>query len=74
MVGFENSADASFVGVNSHRMSLSWSRIIPAGKAGSEVNEKGIQFYRKVIKALLDAGIVSACSMITPRASLIMAS
>jgi beta-glucosidase/6-phospho-beta-glucosidase/beta-galactosidase len=65
MVGIENAADASFtLGVNSHRMSLSWSRIIPAGKAGSEVNEKGIQFYRKVIKALLDAGIVSACSMI----------
>jgi beta-glucosidase/6-phospho-beta-glucosidase/beta-galactosidase len=46
-------------GVNAHRMSLSWSRIIPGGGRDSPVNQKGIEFYRKVIQGLLDAGIVS---------------
>jgi beta-glucosidase len=46
-------------GVNAHRMSLSWSRIIPKGGRDQPVNQKGIDFYRRVIKGLLDAGIVS---------------
>ena len=46
-------------GVNAHRMSLSWSRIIPGGGRDQPVNKKGVEFYRKVIQALLDAGIVS---------------
>jgi beta-glucosidase len=40
-------------------MSLSWSRIIPQGGKGDLINKEGVQFYRKVLKALLDAGIVS---------------
>lgn len=48
-----------WAGVNAHRMSLSWSRIIPGGARGQPVNQKGVEFYRRVIKALLDAGIVS---------------
>ena len=46
-------------GVNAHRMSLSWSRIIPNGGCDQPVNEEGIAFYRKVIQGLLEAGIVS---------------
>lgn len=46
-------------GVNAHRMSLSWSRIIPGGGRDQPVNQKGVEFYRKVIQGLLDAGIVS---------------
>ena len=46
-------------GVNAHRMSLSWSRVIPNGGRDQPINEEGIDFYRKVIQALLDAGIVS---------------
>ncbi|KAJ9110602.1 hypothetical protein QFC22_006701 [Naganishia vaughanmartiniae] len=44
-------------GVNAHRMSLSWSRIIPQGGKGDPINKEGVQFYRKLLKALLDAGI-----------------
>ena len=46
-------------GVNSYRLSLSWTRILPDGVAGSKVNKAGIQWYRKVLKGLLEAGIVS---------------
>jgi beta-glucosidase len=49
-------------GVNAHRMSLSWSRIIPGGGRDQPVNKKGVEFYRKVIQGLLDAGIVSHLS------------
>ena len=47
------------VGVNAHRMSLSWSRIIPNGGRDQPINEKGIEFYRKVLTSLKKAGIVS---------------
>ena len=40
---------------NTHRFSLSWSRIIPTGVG--EVNPKGIEFYNKVIDKLLEKGI-----------------
>lgn len=46
-------------GVNSHRLSLSWSRIIPLGGKDDSVNQAGIDWYREYLKALVDAGIVS---------------
>jgi len=51
--------DLTRLGVNSYRMSLSWSRIIPLGGHNDPINQAGIDWYRKVIQALLDAGIVS---------------
>jgi hypothetical protein len=47
-------------GVNSYRLSLSWTRILPDGVAGSKVNKAGVEWYRKVLKGLLEAGIVSS--------------
>jgi 6-phospho-beta-glucosidase len=35
------------MGVNSFRLSLSWSRILPSGEG--QVNQKGIDHYNKVI-------------------------
>jgi beta-glucosidase len=46
-------------GVNSYRLSLSWTRIIPGGRKGDAVNQSGVEWYRKVLKGLLHAGIVS---------------
>jgi hypothetical protein len=46
-------------GVNSHRLSLSWSRIIPLGGKDDPVNQAGIDWYREYLNALVDAGIVS---------------
>lgn len=42
-------------GQNTFRLSLSWSRIIPTGFG--EVNQKGIDFYNKVIDKLVACGI-----------------
>jgi beta-glucosidase/6-phospho-beta-glucosidase/beta-galactosidase len=55
-------------GVNSYRLSLSWTRILPDGVAGSKVNKAGVEWYRKVLKGLLEAGIVSSiCESVTRR-------
>ena len=43
------------LGVNSYRFSISWSRIIPQGVG--EINQKGIDHYKLLIKDLKDAGI-----------------
>jgi beta-glucosidase len=44
-------------GAKAYRFSLSWSRIIPEGGRDDAVNEKGIEFYNKLIDALLRRGI-----------------
>ncbi|XP_043705438.1 beta-glucosidase 18-like [Telopea speciosissima] len=44
------------LGVNSYRFSISWSRILPKGRFG-KVNPAGIEFYNKLINALLQKGI-----------------
>ncbi|KAK9476944.1 glycoside hydrolase superfamily [Lipomyces japonicus] len=44
-------------GANSYRFSLSWSRIIPKGGKNDPINQKGIDHYRKFIKALKANGI-----------------
>lgn len=44
-------------GIKHYRLSISWPRIIPQGRNGTYVNQKGIAYYRNLIKALLDAGI-----------------
>lgn len=43
------------LGFKEFRFSLSWSRILPAGTG--EVNQKGIDFYNRVINKCLDLGI-----------------
>lgn len=43
------------LGFQSYRFSVSWSRVIPGGRG--PVNAAGLDFYRKLVDALLDAGI-----------------
>ena len=43
------------LGLKSYRFSISWPRILPAGRG--KVNQKGIDFYSKLVDGLLDAGI-----------------
>ncbi|HEY0555206.1 MAG TPA: family 1 glycosylhydrolase, partial [Thermoanaerobaculia bacterium] len=43
------------LGLNSYRFSIAWSRILPQGKG--TVNEKGLDFYRRLVDALLENGI-----------------
>lgn len=44
-----------FIGVDSYRMSISWSRVMPDGKG--ELNQKGVDYYKRCFDRLLEAGI-----------------
>ncbi len=43
------------IGLNAYRFSVSWSRVLPAGVGA--VNEKGLDFYDRLVDELLAAGI-----------------
>jgi len=43
------------LGLTAYRFSISWSRILPEGTG--RVNEKGLDFYRRLTDALVEAGI-----------------
>lgn len=43
------------MGLKAYRFSISWSRVLPLGKG--KVNEQGIQFYSRLVDALLRNGI-----------------
>ncbi len=43
------------IGVNAYRFSIAWPRIIPDGDG--PVNQQGIDFYDRLVDALLEAGI-----------------
>ncbi len=43
------------LGMKAYRFSISWTRVLPNGRG--EVNEKGINFYKELVKELKDNGI-----------------
>src|SRR5215210_881007 len=43
------------IGLTAYRFSISWSRILPDGTGA--VNERGLDFYRRLVDELLEAGI-----------------
>jgi beta-glucosidase len=43
------------LGLNSYRFSMSWSRVLPSGTG--QVNQGGLDFYRRLVDALRDNGI-----------------
>jgi beta-glucosidase len=43
------------LGLQSYRFSIAWPRLFPSGRGA--VNEAGLDFYKRLIDALLDAGI-----------------
>lgn len=49
------------LGLKAYRFSISWSRIIPNGYG--EINEKGIEFYSKLIDELISNGIEPIVTM-----------
>eukprot|EP00826_Nyctotherus_ovalis_P055424 TRINITY_DN7356_c0_g1_i8.p1 TRINITY_DN7356_c0_g1~~TRINITY_DN7356_c0_g1_i8.p1 ORF type:complete len:474 (+),score=121.06 TRINITY_DN7356_c0_g1_i8:45-1466(+) len=44
-------------GIKHYRMSISWPRIVPEGRKGSEINTKAIDVYRNMFIQLKNAGI-----------------
>ncbi|TPG43323.1 beta-glucosidase [Sphingomonas koreensis] len=51
----EDTALLKALGVQTYRMSLAWSRIFPDGRG--KPNQKGVDYYNRVIDGLLAAGI-----------------
>ena len=49
------------LGLKSYRFSISWPRILPAGKGA--LNQKGLDFYSRLVDELLAAGIVPLPTM-----------
>jgi beta-glucosidase len=49
------------LGVRAYRFSVSWPRVLPAGVG--EVNKAGLDFYRGLADALLEAGITPYCTL-----------
>jgi len=47
--------DMGALGIKSFRLSISWARILPEGTG--KINQKGIDFYNRVIDLLLENGI-----------------
>lgn len=45
------------------RFSIAWTRIVPDGKAGSPINEEGVQFYHNLIDEMLANGITPVATM-----------
>ena len=43
------------LGARAYRFSVSWSRVLPAGTGA--VNQPGLDFYERLVDALLDAGV-----------------
>ncbi|MCE4268107.1 GH1 family beta-glucosidase [Rhodococcus globerulus] len=49
------------LGLDAYRLSLSWSRILPTGSG--DVNQKGLDFYDRVIDRLCESGITPAVTL-----------
>jgi beta-glucosidase len=49
------------IGLDTYRFSISWPRILPAGKG--KINQKGIDFYKNLVEELLEAGIKPAATL-----------
>uniref|UniRef100_UPI003978A1BF family 1 glycosylhydrolase n=1 Tax=Salmonella sp. SAL4448 TaxID=3159903 RepID=UPI003978A1BF len=43
------------LGLGAYRFSISWSRVMPSGRG--PVNPRGLDFYERLVDALLDNGI-----------------
>jgi beta-glucosidase len=54
-------ATMAAIGLASYRFSIAWPRIVPTGKG--EVNQRGLDFYRRLTDALLENGITPCATL-----------
>lgn len=60
----EDLARISEYGFNTYRFSISWTRVFPLDEDGNMyMNEKGVQFYKNVLRILADRGITPIVTM-----------
>ncbi len=57
----EDFALMASLGVKNYRFSIAWPRIMPAGVG--QVNAKGVDYYHRLIDAMLEHGITPWCTM-----------
>jgi beta-glucosidase len=57
----EDVAIMKSLGLQAYRFSISWSRILPDGTG--RVNQKGLDFYRRLVDALREAGILPMATL-----------
>ncbi|CAN0917055.1 Cyanogenic beta-glucosidase (Fragment) [Linum grandiflorum] len=50
-------ARMKFLNVDAYRFSISWPRIIPSGRRSDGVNQRGINFYHRLLDLLIENGI-----------------
>ncbi|XVQ08873.1 GH1 family beta-glucosidase [Spirillospora sp. CA-255316] len=55
----EDVAAMADLGISAYRFSISWPRVMPGGK----VNPKGVDFYSRLVDALLDSGIAPVATL-----------
>jgi beta-glucosidase len=57
----EDVALLAWMGVDAYRFSIAWPRVLPAGRGA--VNERGLDFYERLVDALLEKGIAPAATL-----------
>jgi beta-glucosidase len=50
-----------WLGVDAYRFSIAWPRVLPAGRGG--VNERGLDFYERLVDTLLEHGIAPCATL-----------
>jgi beta-glucosidase len=49
------------LGASAYRFSVAWPRVLPQGTGAA--NEKGLDFYDRLVDALLEAGVTPSCTL-----------
>jgi beta-glucosidase len=57
----EDVALMGWLGVDAYRFSIAWPRVLPRGKGS--VNERGLDFYERLVDALLERGIAPCATL-----------
>nr|KAJ0224173.1 hypothetical protein LSAT_V11C100007650 [Lactuca sativa]KAJ0226756.1 hypothetical protein LSAT_V11C100007670 [Lactuca sativa] len=51
------------MGLKAYRFSISWSRLLPGGKASMGINQEGVDYYNNLINELIENGITPCATL-----------